>query len=142
VHVQLLATQEGGTFFFDEDSDFVTGYSSSLRSEFVFGLPASGTDGSWGAAREIYEDLCKGMTIFSFFLETVGLPCHVALSEVTWCSVQKIPLVRELSLPTEHEPRLSCIVGHSTLEPVIVLLCVCIRWTSLLLTEPNWKLDV
>jgi hypothetical protein len=75
VHVQLLATQEGGTFFFDEDSDFVTGYSSSLRSEFVFGLPASGTDGSWGAAREIYEDLCKGIAVFPLFFFAKKLDC-------------------------------------------------------------------
>lgn len=61
--MQLLATQEGGTFFFDQDADFVTGYSSSLRSEFVFGLPATGTDGSFDAARDIYEEFCKGETL-------------------------------------------------------------------------------
>jgi hypothetical protein len=77
--VQLLATQEGGTFFFDKDSDFVTGYSSSLRSEFVFGLPATGTDDSWSAARDIYEDLCKGMA--AVLLETVGLPYIGVLSD-------------------------------------------------------------
>lgn len=65
--MQLLATQEGGTFFFDEDADFVTGYSSSLRSEFVFGLPATGTDGGFPAARDIYEDMCKGTVAFLAF---------------------------------------------------------------------------
>lgn len=73
--LQLLATQEGGTFFFDEDADFVTGYTSSLRSEFVFGVPATGTDGSFGAARAIYEGLCKG-TMLLFLLLLLLAPCQ------------------------------------------------------------------
>lgn len=58
--MQLLATQEGGTFFFDQDTDFVEGFSSSLRSELVFGVPATGTDGTFGSAQAIYEDMGKG----------------------------------------------------------------------------------
>lgn len=76
VVMQLLATQEGGTFFFDQDADFVTGFSSSLRSEFVFGLPATGTDGSFAAARAIYEDLCKGTALLLCYF-SARAPCMV-----------------------------------------------------------------
>ena len=77
--LQLLATQEGGTFFFDEDADFVTGYTSSLRSEFVFGVPATGTDGSFGEARAIYEDLSKGTMLLLLLLIIVPLCCSMCL---------------------------------------------------------------
>lgn len=57
--LQVLAAQ-GATFFFDQDADFVRGTSSTLRSEFIFGAPATATDGSLAAARDLYESLCTG----------------------------------------------------------------------------------
>ena len=57
--MKVLAAQ-GATFFFDQDADFVRGTSSTLRTEFIFGLPATGTDGSFAAGRDLYEELCKG----------------------------------------------------------------------------------
>eukprot|EP00892_Ulva_mutabilis_P011332 jgi/Ulvmu1/8571/UM045_0013.1 len=57
---QVLAAQ-GATFFFDQDADFVRGTSSTLRTEFIFGLPATGTDGSYASGRDVYEELCKDM---------------------------------------------------------------------------------
>ena len=57
--MKVLAAQ-GATFFFDQDADFVQGTSSTLRTEFIFGLPATGTDGSFAAGRDLYEELCKG----------------------------------------------------------------------------------
>lgn len=55
-----MATQ-GATFFFDRDADFASGYTSTLRSEFLFGDIADGTGGSEDASRDVYMDLVRGV---------------------------------------------------------------------------------
>lgn len=50
----------GATFFFDKDADFVTGYSSTLRAELLFGDVADGVNGSKEASDALYNDLVKG----------------------------------------------------------------------------------
>lgn len=52
------------TYAFDKDVDLVSGYSRTLRSEYVFGFPGDGLGWSRHANDEAYKALCIG----AFFL--------------------------------------------------------------------------
>lgn len=57
--MQVMASA-GATFFFDKDTDFVTGYSPTLRAELLFGSIADSVHGSMAASDALYDDLVKG----------------------------------------------------------------------------------
>jgi hypothetical protein len=57
--MQVMASH-GATFFFDRDTDFVTGYTSTLRTEFVFGGVADGTAGNKAASDKLYKQFVQG----------------------------------------------------------------------------------
>jgi hypothetical protein len=52
---------QGATFFFDRDADFVTGYTSTIRTEFVFGAIADGTFGKLAASDKLFKDFVRGV---------------------------------------------------------------------------------
>lgn len=52
------------TYAFDKDVDLLSGYSRTLRSEYVFGFPGDGLGWSRHANDEAYKALCVG----AFFL--------------------------------------------------------------------------
>ena len=54
-----MLASEGGTFFFDSDADFLKGFTSTLRTELLFGDIADGTGGSLSASDDVYLNLVK-----------------------------------------------------------------------------------
>jgi hypothetical protein len=77
---QVMASQ-GATFFFDRDADFVSGYTSTLRAEFIFGQVADNTGDSEEESKKLYTRLVKSVQL------TIGLkhltPSRTMISALT-----------------------------------------------------------
>ena len=61
---------EGATFFFDMDANFLTGFTSTLRTEILFGDIADGVGGSAAESDKLYEHLVQGALLQEFVVDS------------------------------------------------------------------------